>query len=364
MLPEGCGWMTPPYWRTTNETWSYARIPYPQGLRGMDGFFTLAFPGSTFAMDPFPCGSYASDVPPASPFALSCVTPRFAPREHQVYCAEPPVPFGRYKDRDSAREDFQARRLETSPYRPMADSRWGDIFDVLMDAAPGDVLQQYPVLVVLGPVALDASLRDRLRDYAEAGGTVVMAAGVARPEDGDLCGVRIEPELRAGRAWQWEDGPFEHEAFRYCPAEAGPDVDVLARTPGGDPLVARHSLGRGAVWTCLVPWFEAEGRACAGLARRLFDEVIGAVQPVSVDGLPVEWLSARGEKDYTVVVANNDGAPWRGTVSTERVPEAWDSCRELLTQSTIAFSRAGDRSDCVLEVPAYDVRAVRWSAGD
>ena len=30
--------MTAPYWRTTNETWNYARIPYAQGLRGMDGF--------------------------------------------------------------------------------------------------------------------------------------------------------------------------------------------------------------------------------------------------------------------------------------------------------------------------------------
>ena len=66
VLPEDNGWITPPYWRTNNEAWNYARIPYRPGDRGIDGFFGAAFPGSVYAMDPFPAGCYGQDNPPAS----------------------------------------------------------------------------------------------------------------------------------------------------------------------------------------------------------------------------------------------------------------------------------------------------------
>ncbi len=185
VLPENHGWITPPYWRTTCEAWNYARIPYQQGYRGVDAFFSMAYPGSTYAMDPFPFGRYRSENPPASPFALSCVTPEFAPRPDDVYKAEPTLPFGRYLDRKQAHEDLLQRGAETSPYRPMGNTHWGDIIDVLTASAAEDVLRRYKLVVLLGPVRLDEALKARLEKYVKNGGTVLVAAGVVGSQEPD-----------------------------------------------------------------------------------------------------------------------------------------------------------------------------------
>jgi hypothetical protein len=85
------------------------------------------------------------------------------------------------------------------------------------------------------------------------------------------------------------------------------------------------------------------------------------VQPVLVDGLPVEWLSTRDANHRTVVIANHDGQPWRGTVTLRAVPADFREGRELLTgRSVKSHRKAADRS-CAVEVPPYDVRVIRYN---
>ncbi|HEO70833.1 MAG TPA: hypothetical protein ENN80_06170 [Candidatus Hydrogenedentes bacterium] len=361
LMPKDHGWFNPPYWRTTSEAWNYARVPYAQGYRGVDGFFAAAYPGSTYAMDPFPFGCYTSDAPPASPFALSCVTPKFAPSLDDVYNAEPPIPFGRYHNRNAARDDLYRRRVETSPFRPMGTSRWGDIIDVLTTDACVDVLVDYEVVILLGPIRLDEPLRARIKEYVKAGGTLVAAAGVFGPRETDLTGLAVEPELRVGRAWRWGDAEPVHEAFRYCPAVLEGASDILAQTSSGAPLVACNRVGNGCIYTCLIPWFEAEQSKLARVALKLLDAVITPVQPVYVDGLPVEWVSTCGAGDYTVTLANHDDTEWEGGIRVRDLPPQFDTCRELLTGDAVSFQRASSGAACRLAVPVYDVRVVRWS---
>jgi len=357
VLPEANGWITPPYWRTNCEAWNYARIPYRQGYRGMDAFFAMAYPGSNYAMDPFPFGRHGSENPPASPFALSCVTPEFAPRPDNVYEAEPVLPFGRYADRNQAREDLYQRSVETSPYRPMADTSWGDIIDVLTASASDHVLCRYKVVVLLGPVRLEKSLKTRLEAYVKQGGILLLAAGVAGPNDTDLCGVEIMPELRAGSAWRWEAGAFAREPFRYCPAKATPgaNVRILAQTANGSPLIARHWLGQGQVYTCMTPWFEG-GVAMAGAAERMFDEVIGSVQPVTIEGLPLSWVSSKRRDGLIIALANNSDIKWNGLIRVRSLEASTTSCRELLTGESIKIQGEGSQASWDVVVPPFDVR--------
>lgn len=360
MIPKEHGWMTPPYWRTGNESWNYARIPYRPGDASLDGFFGVAFPGATYAMDPFPFGAFATNDPPASPFALSAVTPRYAPLAENVFTAPPPIPFGRFTTRHEARRTLEAQQLDPSPWRPLGDSRWGSIVDVLTVGASLEVLQSYPVLILLGPIHLDEALRQLLRAYVQSGGTLLTAAGVLEPSDRDWCGVALDPELRVGRAWCWGSDPPAKEPFRYLPARPGPGVEVLARTPGGDPLVIRHRLGRGLVYVSLLPWFSSGDSPWAKLCLRLADEIIRPVQPVLVDGLPVEWLSTHGPDHRTVVIANHDGQPWRGTVTLRDVPFRLTACVELLTGKAVTSHRKANGQSCIVEVPPYDVRVIRY----
>ncbi len=256
LLPRDHGWMTPPYWQIQPQAWNYARIPYRPGDQSIDGVFGAAFPGSTFAMQPFPFGAYASDDPPASPFALSCVTREYAPSEDDIYKAPPPIPFGRFHSRNEARETMARDCVDSAPYRPMADSRWGDIIDVLTEDAALEVMGRYKVCVLAGSLTLTKALAARLVAFVEQGGVLIWAAGTARPEHKDLIGLRIVPELRVGRAWAWQDEDPVREPFLYLPGEVLEPgaVTVLAKTPGGAPVATRTRLGSGSIVTCLLPW--------------------------------------------------------------------------------------------------------------
>jgi len=92
-----------------------------------------------------------------------------------------------------------------------------------------------------------------------------------------------------------------------------------------------HALGQGRICSVLLPWFGSGESPLAKLSLCLADDVIRPVQPVLVDGLPVEWLSTRSNDHCSVVVANHDGQPWRGTVTVQNVPADFLQCRELLT---------------------------------
>jgi len=359
VLPEGHGWMTPSYWQTTREAWNYAHIPYRQGYRGVDAFFSMAFPGSNFAMDPFPFGSYKSNNPPASPFAMSCITPEFAPEQKDIYYAEPPLPFGRFENRDKAREDMVKNQTETSPYRPMGTTRWGDVIDVLISTASERVLNYYKVVVLLGPVKMDKPMKERLEAYVKAGGKLLMSAGVAGPYDNDLCGVEIQPELWAGTAWQWKDEPFKGEPFRYCPSKVTPGVNVqiLAQTNSGSPLITCYRNGKGVVYTCLVPWFEGV-TTLMGAAERMFDEVIGSLQEISIEGLPIHWTSSQREGEMIVTLSNSSTTEWTGCIKVPGDGLGTSKCKELLTGKTFAVQSKGKLLTCEVVVPPYDVMVI------
>ena len=365
MLPADHGWMTPAYWRTANEAWNYARLPYRHGDRAIDGFFGVAFPGAIYAQDPFPKGNYEKDDPPASPFSLSCITPEFAPTPEQVWSAEPPIPFGAYVNRDEARADFFENNIDPSPYRPMGDSRWGDIIDVLADDAGLDAIMSYEVLVLLGPVPMTDMLRDTLVTFVKNGGRLVWATGVASPAETSLVGATIQPELRVGRGWQWRENAFENEVFRYCPVtlkEMGESaVEVLAQTRSGEPLVLSHQIGKGVVYTCLLPWFEAGNTAFANVAMRLLDDVIRPLQPLTVAGPPVAWASSRSAEAYYVVIANHDDASWAGTINAKDIPESFVFCRNLVSDSPVEFVRNGSSVTAKLAIESYGTAVLQWT---
>ncbi len=361
MLSEDHGWMSAPYWQTTRTAWNYARIPYRQGQRGIDGFFGLAFPGNVYAMQAFPFGSYEDDDPPASPFALSCITEYFAPSKSDIYNAEPPLPFGLFDGRDEARKAlYEGRRLQAD-YRPMSDSRWGDIFDVLTVKADSQVLSEYELVILCGQIELTESLKKRLVSYAQGGGKIIISAGAAAPDDKELTGITFSPELLVGKAVKWKGRPFENDTYLYVPLnEKDESVSVLARTDTGRPAVTFYRLGKGEVYTVLTPWYEAGHSDISLAGRMVFDEVISSSSPVEVEGLPVEWLTTKGKDSRTVLVANHQNSKWTGTVNLKKDDFKAQKCTELLSGDNVLFGSDRDGYKVSLEVGPYDMKIIRW----
>ncbi len=363
IIPEKSGWMTPAYWRTRKAAWNYARIPYKQGQKGIDGFFGYVFPGSQFAQEPFPFGKYRKDDPPASPFALSCVTPYFAPEPNDVFYAEPPIPFGKYDSRDTARKDMYENNTDPSPYRPMGDSRFGQIFDVFTDNLDTSLLKNYKAVVLLGPVNLDEKLKKELKQYVSNGGILIASAGVFTPQHKDITGLEIKPEFRLARAWKYKNGQYNHEAFHCLPSWVIDEKksDILCKSAADLPLIVKTEFGKGNVYTCTIPWFEGVNRNLAGPAASLFDEIFKQIQPADIRGLPVQWLSSAIGEEKIIVISNNNSVKWQGSIILDNKIKKFNNCRELLQGKEVNLKKQNKKIKAAVELKPYEIGVFKFT---
>jgi hypothetical protein len=431
VIPKDHGYATKPYWLTQQQGYGYLRLPPRQGDAALQGFFQLLFPGAGYAQDPFPFGAFAVDDPPASMWALSSLTAPYAPRAADAYAAAPYLPYGTYHNRTEAAQDFAAQPRDPATARPMGDSTWGGLVDVavaglglasasarggagtnvwgagrrqqhkqghprsssaaaeepLLPLGGGPAASGYRLCIVLGPVNLTLALKAQLLAFAQAGGQVVVAAGVVGPGDADLTGIpTLLPELRVGRAWRYTAGGagagVQLEPFRYLPSRgassSSANLTVLASTVapvaacGGVPcpLAVRWAVGEGAVTTLLLPWMEGE-QGLSLLARGLLGAALDGLAPLALSwepgqGWPVSF-SASTSPDRArlyALVSNNEEAEWRGEVTVTAAagaPSALGQCRELRTGQPLPLGGAAGRT-VQLTVPAMDVAVVSCQA--
>eukprot|EP00041_Stephanoeca_diplocostata_P017215 m.343222 g.343222 ORF g.343222 m.343222 type:complete len:834 (+) comp20629_c0_seq2:362-2863(+) len=371
VLPTANGWSENPSWaRTSGVRWNIADVPLSnRGERGIDGIFSIAYPGTDrFSYFAFPFGLFKNNTfPPPSPFARSAITPTYAPNANRdVLYRTGPLPFGKFSDRNEAHEWMHASNANPALYRPMVDTHWGDIIDVLVNGSvwvnensSASARIRFPpthdVIVWTGDGTLPAESATSMRDFiASTGRTLVVAAGTVTPAHESLTGVAFTGGLLAARAWEWLAGSAndsstltptstptperKNEALLVAEVAdiARTNVSVVARSvPEGIPLVVRHGVGSGAVITCLVPWFEGSG-GMSQLATLVLERVIQQVQPVSIAqpllAPPLAWTSSVAPLPSTadgggmedeptvqriVVAANNAGGVWAGALHVE-----------------------------------------------
>ena len=349
VLPADHGWMTPPYWRTTRTAWNYARIPYRRGQRALDGFFATAFPGSRYAMQPFPFGKYEQEDPPASPFALSCITPEFSPHPEDVFYQEPPLPWGKYKNRKEARQQMQAEQIDPALARPMPHSRWGGGIDVILKDSPLNVLQRYPMLMIFDSDPIEHSFKQTLLQYVGQGGILILASGVVGPEDTDLTGIRFIPEYRQGRSWQ-PANKKRMESFLYLPvSDINEKTRAVFTTGSGDPLVTCHDLGQGQVYTSLLPWFESEKNDFSEMFAELMDQLFAQYSKLYVAGEPLQWITTCNGREHYAFFSNNSHEAWEGEIRFNHDKPVFDYFERNQTFPEKRFT-----------IAPFDLKILRW----
>jgi hypothetical protein len=361
----------------------------PRGGAAVDGVLSATYPGAggAFGFLAFPFGAFADpENPPASAFSRSGIAPQYAPDPSDAFQAAAPLPFGRFHDRDAARRWFEDGKQDPAPHRPMADSRWGDVLDVLVADEGGRWVEAlggggggpagYRALIWANS-SMDTASRGALEDYAKGGGTVVVAAGAVGPADGSLTGVSPSGELRAVRAWRWSTEAAESGYFLAAALSLNstmPGVEVLAvSVPEGLPLVVRRPLGRGVVFTVLVPYLGADRLAPPAL--RLLDHVLVPLQSVSiVEGAPtLYWTSTKLMDGVSRVaaIANNADAVWEGKLSVQLRAQAAGACaraecKDVWTGDSIACSKTASETAggsvaavIALEIEPHDVVLIK-----
>lgn len=243
---------------------------------------------------------------------------------------------------------------------------FGDIFDVITNRCPADVLKQYSAVMLLGDVEMTPDVVQRLSAYVQTGGDLVTDARHARTFPAELTGVRFGPEAKGCLSHVLSCGEtFQEQPYGYTVVSPA-GARVLVINEQGHPLVTVHQASQGRVIVGAADYWMSDTLAYAvpeivnleppyQLLRgvqSLLASYFDSFNPVQLDppGLNVHTCCYDGDpKRLLVGLINNDlFAAWHGSIRV-RLGEA-ASATELWKDRTL---KIGDRIE--LEVPAGDV---------
>jgi len=203
---------------------------------------------------------------------------------------------------------------------------FGDIFDVIFaypDVAKWRTIDTYPVVIVAGDVELTQAEGQRLAQYIERGGTLLVA-------DAHLTGPGLAtlglpavggPAESCGFRWQGESVVQPSQLYRYreIPVAAGnAGVQPLATTPDGKCFCAAIDRGQGRLVFLSLPRGLGIDQSAHPVLPRLFVHLTRGLMPVEVRG-DVNWLVNRTETGWVVTLLNPAGQdkPQQGITPTD-----------------------------------------------
>lgn len=256
--------------------------------------------------------------------------------------------------------------LNTSVNPAAIPGMFGNLFDVLVaDPERLDILETYSAVVLLGEIELDQEVGRRLRQYLEAGGTVVLSAGhVSGPGVAELGLPAGGPEKEGDSCiWVPSQQRFASQRFRYHALPPG--GTPLVQADNGDVLAAAFPKGQGRLIFLSLPGGLGIDGSATPAAGLVLTAVCRQVMPVQVAG-EVEWLVNRTERGWIVTLFNPAGSakPQHGVVPTDytqarKVVLTWtkpiSEAQEWFTEAQIPVEQ---QSKVAVEVPAGGVRIV------
>jgi hypothetical protein len=260
---------------------------------------------------------------------------------------------------------------------------YGDIFDVIYaypDATKWRTIDSYPVVIAAGDIDLTEAEGQRLADYVDAGGTLVVAdshltgpgaAALKLPASGasgESSGYRWSLTAGAAATDAGRDAGELLASQRYRFKEiaiAGEGTRALATTPEGKCFCAAIDRGAGRIVYLSVPRGLGVDKGIHPVVPRLIAHLSRGLMPLQVSG-EVEWLVNRTTTGWAVTLLNASGQdkPQQGITPTD-----YRENKSVTIQLHVPITTARDRLQTdeapkvengivKLEVPAGGVRIV------
>lgn len=250
---------------------------------------------------------------------------------------------------------------------------FGDIFDVILaypDVAKWRTIDTYPVVIAAGDIELTAAEGQRLAQYVQSGGTLVVAdaqftgpgvAALALPAPGTVL---------EGYGYRWlasgQVQPSQLFRFKEIPTSVGAEKwRPLATTPDGKTFCAAVDRGAGRLIYLSVPRGLGIDRSVHPVVPRLIAHLSSGLMPIEVQG-DVEWLVNRTSTGWAVTLMNPAGQdkPQHGITPTD-----YRQNRRVTIRTRLPLTSARDRllsedpltvkaNAVQLEVPAGSVRII------
>jgi hypothetical protein len=275
--------------------------------------------------------------------------------------------------------------LEGQPAAPDVQSLpsgvFGNLFDVLVDRPErARAIFDYAVVWAAGDVRLGAPWRPILEAYLRRGGTLVIDVTALDELGPALAGLRTTGRTHVDTRWRVIDGDGEHETTPYERAEVAlGTARPLFEGDKGAPLVARNTVGDGAVVTILVPHGIGLDERAHPVLPRLADALTRGLAPVEVrladgrrPGGEVLYQVNRTSAGWLVLLMNNRGVDKtqngiarvdrRASVDLELVTRLpLGAARELTQPRALAVTRSDGQARVRLRVEPGDLQVVSLS---
>jgi len=266
-----------------------------------------------------------------------------------------------------------------SPRLSFINSPLGDIFDVLVTSkAPkaDDILKSYRAVILSGDVRLSESWGRALREFVEAGGTLVATDDQVQGPGAKLLDLPTdEGKYTTSKRIIWRLGQsgagesLASNTFRY--RQSTPEGTPLATAGDGKPVAVQRALGKGKIiWIGIPKGLGLDDRATPLLSKVMLQLRQGLL-PIEVKG-DVEYSINRNATGWVVTLMNN-----RGNYKSQHglgIPRREESASVTITGPAIVDGRRvvewtenapvaigpekGSTGSLLLEVPAGDIRII------
>ncbi len=268
------------------------KLPYTNAERMIDNFFELAFPG----------------------YDENGFSPKWSPLH--------PEGFG-WQGQDQCRKLLaDGNGLHEIEAGSLAASTWGDCIDAVLDDCKLDVLQKYPVLILLGGIKLTDELRERLQKYVENGGELIINTRQISDADAELTGVKLTGEVKllpqVKPSWNkltHDDGLVNHDIVEVT----GKNAEVFVKAKRGyqkteGPAIVCNKLGKGKVFTTTRPYMQAgNGKTLSNHCRDFLNWVVSPHLPIKVIGESfIQYTINMNGGNLKMLLINNSENAWSG----------------------------------------------------
>jgi len=209
---------------------------------------------------------------------------------------------------------------------------YGDLFDVITNRCPPDILKQYTAIMLLGDVELTPEVVANLTAFVEAGGDLLLDARHARAFPEAFTGVHLGDDAHAIYSHNLRQCVgFPEQSYTYTRLTAA-SAQTLLINENGDPLLTLAQTGRGRVIVAAPDYWLTDQVTYAepdlvnmeppyllvrGLAA-ILGQYFGSFSPVQVEpaGLTVRVNCYENDPNRLLVgLLNNDlFADWTGTL--------------------------------------------------
>ena len=306
MLENDHGWNPPyPLWGYYGGVWGN-KVPYQASDRSIEAFFNFTFPGYSEAV--FCCDKNVnSEIPWTSK------------REYV----------------DLLLKGYDIRSIEKGNLVP---STFGDLFDVILESCPLNLLKQYRAIILLGGIKLSPVLKKKLISYVKDGGVVVINSKQLGPEDEKFVGVKIVAPHREYRGGYVKCSVCGHKIsegrFYYVQVKKA-GSKVISYFDNGEPLITSRKLGRGRI-IFTTPKHLLSFKNCELLesGKHFFSHLMKEFSFVKMQGPPIQYHINLIDKGILILLINNSIKTWKGEINVagqraSRVEDIWNRKKVL-----------------------------------